>query len=351
MFIILAWVLHTLAPASTTWKGADGVDAADVDEDGLIDVITPWEQSGKISLVLGTGTVLTVASGLGLVEDAKAGDMDGDGCLDIVAASESKRIVVAYQSCVSGVPQLTWVTQDLPGAGGSRWLQVALADFDGDGTLDVAAGGKIATGSSGGILLLSRVNGLWTSTSIAPAGWVMSLLARDVDIDGDLDLLVSDRKGAGNLSSKKGTWWYEQDSTWVSHHVAHIAGEVGFLAPFGSGIVDGNKTATWTRTFAGVRTVIPYPADVGDDHSVTVADIDLDGEVDLVMTYALTTTSGVVWLKGPGWSRQEISGVLGHKYDNSLAIDMDGDGDLDVVTSEGGDTADTLTDDLGVVWF
>lgn len=355
MWLILSWVIHTLAPASTSWKGADGVEVVDIDQDGTLDVATPWEQSGKVSLVLGSGTTVSIGSGLGAIEDAKAGDINGDGCLDLVIASESKRVIVAYQSCSSGTPapNLSWVMEDLPGVGGSRWLQVALADFDEDGTLDVVVGGKISSASTGGILLLSRVNGSWTTTSIAGAGWVMSLLARDMDGDGDLDLLSSDRKGAGNLSSKKGSWWYEQTGgTWSSHHIAQIPGEAGFLSVFdATTVVDGNRTTTWMRPLIGVASVIPFPLDVGDYHSSTVADVDNDGTTDLIMTYALTTASGVVWLKGPTWSRQEVSGAIGHKYDNAVAVDMDNDGDLDIVTSEGGDTADTLTDDLGVIWF
>jgi hypothetical protein len=71
--------------------------------------------------------------------------------------------------------------------------------------------------------------------------------------------------------------------------------------------------------------------------------------VDLVLGYshAEGELSGVVWLTyGPDgtWRRGEISGAPGTKFDNVELEDVDGDGDLDVVTSE-------QIEQVGVVWY
>ena len=46
----------------------------------------------------------------------------------------------------------------------------------------------------------------------------------------------------------------------------------------------------------------------------------------------------------PGWSGHPISGPKGTKYDLVELIDLDGDGDLDVLTCE-------EVENLGVFWY
>ena len=41
------WTLHTTDNAS---RGADGVRLADVDKDGRLDIVTGWEEGGKIRI-------------------------------------------------------------------------------------------------------------------------------------------------------------------------------------------------------------------------------------------------------------------------------------------------------------
>jgi hypothetical protein len=126
-------------------------------------------------------------------------------------------------------------------------------------------------------------------------------------------------------------------------------------------VIDGagnavSQVSTFRRNLGGWSSWQPYPIeqpqDVGRYVDVNSGDIDRDGKVDLVFSYSHATgqLSGVVWMRNlgsvfsPVWERNEISGAPGTKFDNVELLDVDGDGDLDAVTSE-------QTEQLGVVWY
>jgi hypothetical protein len=195
----------------------------------------------------------------------------------------------------------------------------------------------------------------------------MSLVAHDMDGDGDLDILASDRKGP-----RRGSLWLENPGTaaagsqWKEHRIGPVdAHEVMFLDIAdldGDGLEDvlaavregpllfhkriGSHAAQW-QTFP-----IGLPPGTGTGKSVAVADVNLDGAMDLVFTCenAIGEKSGVRWLSyrvaptGGEWASHEISGPTGVKFDRMELLDLDQDGDLDVVTCE-------ETENLGVIWY
>jgi hypothetical protein len=97
---------------------------------------------------------------------------------------------------------------------------------------------------------------------------------------------------------------------------------------------------------------IPYPDNSGSAKAVNVGDIDLDGSPDLVVTceHAKAPLKGVSWLSYEGspltgkWQSHDISGADGVKHDMAPLADLDGDGDLDVITTE-------EVTGLGVIWY
>jgi hypothetical protein len=53
----------------------------------------------------------------------------------------------------------------------------------------------------------------------------------------------------------------------------------------------------------------------------------------------------------PEWETFDVSGTEGVKFDLNLLLDIDGDGDLDIVNSEENDNAAGSNPGLGVVWY
>ncbi|NOX56144.1 MAG: VCBS repeat-containing protein [Planctomycetes bacterium] len=97
---------------------------------------------------------------------------------------------------------------------------------------------------------------------------------------------------------------------------------------------------------------IHMPPGTGTGKAVAAGDLNLDGRVDLVVSCENARgRSGVFWLSWRGsvfdaeWDAHEISGrEEGTKYDLVRLIDLDEDGDLDVLTCE-------ERDNLGVIWY
>ena len=115
--------------------------------------------------------------------------------------------------------------------------------------------------------------------------------------------------------------------------------------------------------------VIPYPAWAGNrGKAVQCADIDGDGNPEVVLSfeeegnvasipfseYKKKGKYSVIGAKlnTPGnlrgeWAFFKISGFQGRKFDLVNLIDLDGDGDLDVLTNDENEEGDGL----GVVWY
>jgi hypothetical protein len=367
------WARHTIDDSS---RGADGVRVDDINRDGLPDLCTGWEEGGVIRVYLNPGpesaherwpavTVGRVAS----PEDAVFADVDRDGVLDVVSSCEGRtRTMFVHWAPGRGDLLLdadAWRTAEIPvTARAQSWmfcLPLAMEDAE---HVELFAGAK---GGGAQIVHLVRPERpreltAWRMERLYEAGWIMSLIAEDMDGDGDADILFSDRKGP-----TRGCKWLENagaDSEWTVHLIGGGDHEVMFLArgdvnDDGLGDVvaatrdegllvlrrESNSGNDWTTES------IPMPADTGTGKGVAVSDVDGDGRSDLVVSCEnANDRTGVFWLRqhdssGARWIPQEISGTAtGTKFDRLELIDLDADGDEDVITCE-------ERDNLGVIWY
>jgi hypothetical protein len=366
--LVTPWTRHTIYNGLS---GADGVNLATID--GKLAITSPWEQSAKTTVsTLDGGTWSTVSFTISAPEDAVFADVDNDGHLDVISAGDaSKRVYVTFG------PSWTPTIEIAAATNVQNWTQVAFADINGDGTKDIVAGGRVGAGAAVGYFTSAtpRTAGSYTWHSIGPSGVVWSLVPRDVDGDGDMDIIVSDGAAIGLDNSLMGSRWLEQLSSgaWANHTIYNYKGAdqlARFLHAEAGRVIDGSSrdtgisllnirtTSDW---IAWSATSVPWPDDAGHYLAVRPSDIDGDGIEDLVVSMHHADTdyttdpedlSGVLWLRGPTWERGEISGVAGVKFDNLELYDVDGDGDLDVVTTEQGIAGITPAGQkLGLVWY
>jgi hypothetical protein len=330
--------------------GGFAAGAADVDQDGDLDVFTDF----GIRLMVNMGGLQGGEPGayrsIGGIKTPPAYDsgyQDMGGTISMGDLNEDGRIDAFLAGCCYGTnpmrpgndypyaPSVSWVWINdgvnegrlgghiipMDSLDGRPIRQVALGDVDGDGDMDVfAAVGKPTMGSvvslddlvllndgTGKLVLLDQPLGNTDSTSVALG---------DVNGDGRLDALVGSNPGA--------RVWLNQGNS--------PAGGGPVLIPTGQSF-DALQTS-WNRLQAGFSTLADklfglYFA-YGSTRTKAVFLADFDGDGDLDALIARTWGAEVWWNDGGGEFRR--SGVqLGFPEDTGVAVaDFDGDGDLDI---------------------
>jgi|GEM_PF-3195973 len=163
----------------------------DMNGDGRLDAVTGNTQKVIVLLSEGAGGLAAPLAydGGGIQQDVELGDLDGDADLDVVVghAYGYGAAVVTLENLGDGGLAAP-VNQDLGELG---TLSLALADFDGNGALDVAAP-PFSVATVG--ILLNSGRSLGAATSFTFGGF-RPLRATDLDGDGHADLAApgSDR--------------------------------------------------------------------------------------------------------------------------------------------------------------
>ncbi len=369
------WARHAIDSSS---RGADGIRVADINGDGLWDLTTGWEEGGRVSVYINPGFKKArnnwpkvIVGSVKSPEDAVFVDLNSDGRLDVASSTEGKeRTVYAHIApppSVSLSLESEWKTLLFPATEKrNQWMFALPMQIDGIGGDDLVLGSKGANAQICWLQAPPPGSGLesWRLRKLCDAGWIMSLKPKDMDNDGDQDILLSDRKGSGT-----GIWWLENpgpeqaaDFHWSKRYIAGSGKEVMFLDTGdinGDGLEDIVAAVKGGDFVAAIRlpsdspswkeTNLPFPSGTGTGKAVAIGDIDQNGLSDFVATCEHSeNASGVFWIQKDSrgkWSAMEISGAVeGVKFDRIETIDLDGDGDLDILTCE-------ERDNLGVIWY
>lgn len=312
------------------------------------------------------------------VEDAVFADMNHDGRLDVVSCLEgkSKKISIHFAPKNDLLVASAWTQKVLPASDGKMmWMYAEPCQLDGKYGVDLIAAGKGEKSELGWFEAPKNGDDLndWQWHPISSMGWVISIILRDMDNDGDMDIIVTDRKG--KLQACR---WLEnpgqgkkQMQAWPSHVIGAKNLEVMFMAMADIDNDGVEEAVVAERTNQSIRIykrendmgigwsekLINIPSTTGNAKSVEVGDINGDGVQDLVLS---TNTGkeqkvGLSWISGVDLDKpddlefQPISGKHLAKYDKVELIDLDQDGDLDVLICE--ENFGEGSQGLGVIWY
>lgn len=316
--------------------------AADVDEDGDIDIITLTSLQNRMSVFIndGTGsytgpTNYTTANSF----QVEAKDVDGDGSIDLVTSNNNANMMSVFIN--NGSSSGTFASK-VDYGNGSSWNGKALTtgDIDNDGDedvlIDIIVGGAVDSIQ----VFLNDGDGTFTVTDgISTTGGFEQLKMADIDGDEDLDLI-------GVSTELEQLWSWKNDGTgsFSANTNSSVTGSsLQFvLANFnGNGPIDAITTdqaddeisiITEDNSFLFALNALPVNQTVGDGPTaIASSDLDGDGDIDVVLSNANDTNLSILINNGSA-SFTESNYETGSTYANYISLaDVDGDGDLDII--------------------
>jgi hypothetical protein len=365
------------APFSSSWSESElgnvsgfvtDLALGDLDNDGDLDYLASFTSLANFELTAWQNTHVhrnapfaPQGFAVGAVEmnvlTLAQGDLDEDGDLDVISAGVfgASFDVVAWQN--TGAPFDAAWTSGIVAQIPHTVTTIALGDLDNDGDLDLVTG----TVEGADFEIMAWENGLdpfagpWDSGNVgAVADSVGALALADLDNDGDLDIV----SGAGLNAFEVMVWMNDGtpfDNTWIQNGVGESLGHVTAVA-VGDLDNDGNvdivtgstaqedfEIIAWRNDdlpFAGLWDQNDVGPSGGAARSLALGDLDNDGDLDIMSGSTLGAIVEIVAWQNNGdpfgvlWPSFQVGASPDSVYAVQLG-DLDGDGDLDLVTGSG----------------
>lgn len=331
------------AQAGPTTSSPYTMHATDVNKDGKSDLVVSSRTSSVVQIFVGNGdgtfqvprSVTTSSSGFSDYQHNHifTGDANGDGKVDLLVGDLNGNVQL-YPGNGDG----TFGTGIVIGSTTQPIRSIRVADLDGNGSLEVIASSGTVVGGSGAILTLQRqADGTFKNTFTGTVSATIPIAAT-LDFDGDSKVDLAAATDEGKLLLYRGNG----DGTFATEVSSIIGGNPSFLTAGdlnGDGkpdLVSGGQfdfSRVAAQTFVSIpnsdgstRTSQLEPA--GQHNGGTLADINKDGRLDLIVTSADRDELSVILGRGDGsFVTNPVSGVV-----NSVATgDFNADGKLDVI--------------------
>lgn len=341
---------------TSTVRGSD-IYVTDLDGDGDFDVLIAsshkimWYENIDGLGTFGPQQVITIE--VEYVTSIFAIDLDGDGDTDVLSASENDDKIAWYEN-IDG--QGKFGEQKLISTVADGTTFVFAEDLDGDGDTDVLSWSSF----DDKIVWYENINGLGNFSPqkiiTNSANSATSVIVADLDGDGDSDILVAshvDRKikWYENIDAR-GTFGVQHEITNSTLGTVSVFaidldrdGDLDVLSSFSrAGKIAWYENTDGLGTF-GPQLIITTARNGA--FSVLVADMDGDGDTDVLS--ASFRDDKIVWYENTDslgtFSPQRIITAVDSGVSIFLVADLDSDGDTDILAS----TASFL--DRSIAWY
>ncbi len=288
---------HTISENATTSMGW-GMESADVDNDGDMDLLTTgffhgfsWYENLDSKENLNESFRLLKGNSFGL-QSAAFVDIDADGFLDILTASKTANGLIWYRNLDGTGKFSNYHIIESPGC-----VAMCYGDLDGDSDLDIVTSSRYCGryGCTGHISWYENLDGhgSFSKKKILLASQPSTdLHITDIDGDSDLDIVAISYNNSKII-------WFENE--------------------YGKGIF--NEAQILNTQLNNFSRLLPV-------------DLDNDGDTDLIASSG--SENKVVWYEnehgiGTFGQTQAIGDLI--EADNLLHFDIDNDGDEDIICS------------------
>jgi hypothetical protein len=326
-------------PAYTVGAGPRAIVAAFLDANGTLDLAVANSISNTVTILSGSGSgtftvVATLPVGSG-PQSIAAADLDGDGRQDLVTADNgSSQVSVILRNGAGGYqPAVAY------GVGASP-TAVALLNLEGDARPDIAV---TSAGSVSLKLLVNSGSGTFPSQSDHTVrNSPQAVTPIDADTDGLLDLAIPCRSADAVvlLINRPPGPPVLQSAPRVPVHRAPRAASAGDFEADGkldlavANSLDNSLSLLRGDGLGGFTEYKTLP--VATPEAITSGDFNRDGKLDLAVSAA--TVGRVEILLGsttmPGDFDAQPPVNAGGSPDDLVAVDFDGDGDLDIAVCD-----------------
>lgn len=314
----------------------------DIDQDGFPDLVIGGMPNEKLNWYrYPDWEKTTLATPIyEFTTDGALGDLDKDGDLDIIVpdGSLANNLVWFKNPLPDGDPQNSsqWSRKVIGSIGG--WgKDVLVGDFDKNGFLDVAT-----RHSSAAMIFFQISAGTWSKVSFSGINVGLEGMAKgDIDGNGYQDLVLRGvwLRNPGGSSSRTATQWHQYTIGSADPEFKALVVDLNqdgkldvlFTSSENTAPVDwwtpgtAGPTGSWTR-----YNILPS---LEKAHTLQAADMDLDGDLDIVLAQMHTSTLKEVMIlynldsQATTWAKQVVGTDGAH---NSVVADIGSDGDYDI---------------------
>ncbi|HNE04259.1 MAG TPA: FG-GAP-like repeat-containing protein, partial [Anaerolineales bacterium] len=312
---------HGLNPVTFTEHQIPGnfyyaIDTGDIDNDGDIDIVSATDNGNNLvwlEKVLNTWSSHTIKTGLipgvgGGARDTLLADIDNDTDLDIVLASTGEDKLYWFEN--NGSPGNSW-TEHLLAQTYDTPINISVSDLEGDGDLDIFAANLYSDNISWLENEIDPVLGNVFIERVVVSSWwgPYDLHIYDIDGDGDNDIIASS--------------FFSYQVNWFEN--------------------DGSPNAgSWP-----IHNIYTSNTDIP---SISISDIDNDGDYDVAVIELTGTNRSIYWMENIGlpgnatnWQKNIIqSGIDWGRF--IATSDLNRDGNIDIIRAHSS-TAPTVS------WF